>query len=637
MFSGCCTFMLKAQTLKSNTSINPFKQIDQEYLTKGIHDTIYMLKIDSVANKQLDDGIFYSVNEMQQNLKLYAKVAWSKKEYNVYRNSCYVFLFNNVYLPSKWGPSLYYAEKLTKQNELDGTPRPFFAISIRMFLYDSVKRDEKLLEAYDAIEPEIEELVKKVQQPTDEDYYWDCMDALRIMGFTISTFYEKGQTDRTEKTYTLAMKLIESVEKTPNLSQQSKNEINYYKLGLDYYKELNKSDAGALNSLNEFGQWITHNQLQNTEFAYSLYDWKVNLLIKMKSPDSASYYVDKLASLGELSENQLTKIFNYRAQIHALKNNTTEAAEYLNKALEESFKVQRKLAQEMDALLYAQTEAEHNRLAYERSEQEKKNKNFIIIVVSICALLTISVIYTLFRLKDIKLKRVVRNLNETANIQIALMEQFESKVRKEEQQRISQNLHDDLAGTLVAIKNNIDITISETTNETEKEGLNKVSAMVESAFGYVRSKSHQLYENAQLLDEKIFIEHIQNLAEIAFPRSHYQLNIDVEAYALEKVALKFRSELMHIIKEAFTNIVKHAKATKVDVLIYKEENELIVIVKDNGIGMKEKVYKGPLGLKNINERVKNLGGTFVVKTDNFGVELIISIPIIATQKDELKP
>ena len=99
----------------------------------------------------------------------------------------------------------------------------------------------------------------------------------------------------------------------------------------------------------------------------------------------------------------------------------------------------------MDNLLYAQTQAEHHKLAFEKSEQEKHQRNNLIILISALSLIAIIIVFIKLRNKDIKLKRVVEQLNETANVQIALMEQFGSKVRKEEQERLSQNLHDDLA------------------------------------------------------------------------------------------------------------------------------------------------------------------------------------------------
>src|SRR5690606_19355777 len=156
-----------------------------------------------------------------------------------------------------------------------------------------------------------------------------------------------------------------------------------------------------------------------------------------------------------------------------------------------------------------------------------------------------------------------------ANIQSALMEEFESKIRKEEQERISQSLHDDLAGTLAAIKNNIDLLIGETEENEKRNKLAQLSDMVKMAFHDVRNKSHKLFETAQSPGEGVFYKHITQLAQIIFPHKHYKLSIQIDNYAMVKTAIELQSELVSVIHDAFTNIVNHAKATRVDLLIYK--------------------------------------------------------------------
>src|SRR5690606_38468833 len=79
-----------------NRDVNPFAELNVLY--KGnVHDTIYMEKIDSLANSELDQSNFYSIDEMVENLREYERIAWSKKEYGDYRCDYYTILFNNVY------------------------------------------------------------------------------------------------------------------------------------------------------------------------------------------------------------------------------------------------------------------------------------------------------------------------------------------------------------------------------------------------------------------------------------------------------------------------------------------------------------------------------------------------------------
>src|SRR5690606_30551823 len=133
-----------------------------------------------------------------------------------------------------------------------------------------------------------------------------------------------------------------------------------------------------------------------------------------------------LLPIFELDNPEL--FYQYKAQLELIKGNLEKANEFLNKSLDESFKNNIKLAGEIDDLLYAQTEAEHHKLALEKSEIEKKERNTWIIAISLLlVIITIGGII-LLRLKDRKLKKTVKDLNETANMQIALMQQLESEV-----------------------------------------------------------------------------------------------------------------------------------------------------------------------------------------------------------------
>src|SRR5690606_34283634 len=220
------------------------------------------------------------------------------------------------------------------------------------------------------------------------------------------------------------------------------------------------------------------------------------------------YYMEgrDLLPIFELDNPEL--FYQYKAQLELIKGNLEKANEFLNKSLDESFKNNIKLAGEIDDLLYAQTEAEHHKLALEKSEIEKKERNTWIIAISLLlVIITIGGII-LLRLKDRKLKKTLKSLDETADIQIALMKQFETEVRKEEQERISQNLHDDLAGILAAVKNNVDLQVEETNEIEKKQKLVQLSEMIQVAFHKVRNKSHDLFDKAQLPGEEMFCQYI---------------------------------------------------------------------------------------------------------------------------------
>lgn len=105
------------------------------------------------------------------------------------------------------------------------------------------------------------------------------------------------------------------------------------------------------------------------------------------------------------------------------------------------------------------------------------------------------------------------------------MEQMEEKIRNEERELLSQNLHDDLDRNLIAIKNCLDVCSLKNCSINLKE----LSEYVAQTYLNVRNKSHLLNEIANVSNEKIFSNHILKLANIAFPSQIYKFLLDPNA------------------------------------------------------------------------------------------------------------
>jgi len=92
--------------------------------------------------------------------------------------------------------------------------------------------------------------------------------------------------------------------------------------------------------------------------------------------------------------------------------------------------------------------------------------------------------------------------------------------------------------------------------------------------------------------------------------------------------------LFHICQEALANIAKHAKAHRVDVVLWKTNSRALMEVKDDGRGFDlEKIKKSiGHGLSNMETRATNAGGDVDITTeDNQGTSVLAWVPIPETQ------
>lgn len=90
------------------------------------------------------------------------------------------------------------------------------------------------------------------------------------------------------------------------------------------------------------------------------------------------------------------------------------------------------------------------------------------------------------------------------------------------------------------------------------------------------------------------------------------------------------------LREAVTNVVKHSKASMCTVSIFEAQGELILQVKDNGVGLQAQGHDGN-GIRGMKERIALIEGAIELDETHPGTLLTVKVPIvIRTGKDEVR-
>jgi signal transduction histidine kinase len=88
-----------------------------------------------------------------------------------------------------------------------------------------------------------------------------------------------------------------------------------------------------------------------------------------------------------------------------------------------------------------------------------------------------------------------------------------------------------------------------------------------------------------------------------------------------------RTCIYRVVQEALTNCARHAKAKHVLVSLRTDENGVVVIVQDDGIGFNTTAARGGLGLLGLQERVQELDGRVVLTSQrNKGTTIRVELP-----------
>ena len=109
---------------------------------------------------------------------------------------------------------------------------------------------------------------------------------------------------------------------------------------------------------------------------------------------------------------------------------------------------------------------------------------------------------------------------------------------------------------------------------------------------------------------------VRQLAEEA--ASHAGLKLEA-AFTDEKPTLSPEAEqcVYRVAQEAITNVLKHAQASTLAVTLSLQNNQVILTVRDNGIGFDTSAVSGQaqFGLLGMKERVQFLNGTLVITSE----------------------
>jgi signal transduction histidine kinase len=97
----------------------------------------------------------------------------------------------------------------------------------------------------------------------------------------------------------------------------------------------------------------------------------------------------------------------------------------------------------------------------------------------------------------------------------------------------------------------------------------------------------------------------------------------------EKIAISPQGNLqvLRILQEALTNILKHAQASTVTVTVGTEESTLSISISDDGVGAETTLATPGHGLINMRQRAEKLGGTLQLTTDDPGTTIRLTVPL----------
>ena len=194
----------------------------------------------------------------------------------------------------------------------------------------------------------------------------------------------------------------------------------------------------------------------------------------------------------------------------------------------------------------------------------------------------------------------------------------------EDRDRIARDLHDQVIQRLFAAGLNLEAIGAFVDDDNVGPRLNRIVSDIDETIRQIRTSIFQLSEvsdSARTLRAAV-LQVVSQVTPLLGFHPSVQFSGPLDTLSDEAVI----ADVEAVVREALTNAARHARSTEVLVVVTAQENELVVQVSDNGVGLGEPQRRS--GLDNLGRRATELGGKLTMKQRGTrGTELQWTIPL----------
>lgn len=187
-----------------------------------------------------------------------------------------------------------------------------------------------------------------------------------------------------------------------------------------------------------------------------------------------------------------------------------------------------------------------------------------------------------------------------------------NRTKEEERNRIAKEMHDDIGSSLTSIRLLSETALLKQDNQTNLVKISKQSSDLVNSFNEIiwsiNSKNDSLAN---------LISYVRSYTINYFEGININIHINIPENIPEfELSSEIRRNLFLVTKESLNNLVKHSKAKDAWLIISINNNSLKIRIEDNGNGFNEtNIQSYSNGLKNMEERIRNIGGVFSLKSN----------------------
>jgi len=193
-----------------------------------------------------------------------------------------------------------------------------------------------------------------------------------------------------------------------------------------------------------------------------------------------------------------------------------------------------------------------------------------------------------------------------------------------ERRRLARELHDQTGQELTSVLLGLKAVEEAKSGAERAEALAAVREQVVETLHDVRRLAVELRPKA--LDDFGLVPALERLRDTFAEQTG--MRVDLESRIRERLPTDVETALYRIVQEALTNVVKHAQATAVSIVLAPKDRAVTALIEDDGRGFTPDGSGEGLGLLGMGERLALLGGRLKIESSHgAGTTIVAEVPL----------
>lgn len=217
---------------------------------------------------------------------------------------------------------------------------------------------------------------------------------------------------------------------------------------------------------------------------------------------------------------------------------------------------------------------------------------------------------------------IVRDVGERRHLLERITDAQARLAIAEDRDRIARDLHDTVIQRLFATGLSLQAAVG------RPDVNDRIDQAVVSIDDAIRDLRTSIFSLRRPIDPVTVGDALRSTAEETRRMLDCPLDVTISNEVDYRVPAKLRAELVAVVRESLTNVVKHAAARRVGVEVEVKGDQVVVRIDDDGVGFMEHVSVGGQGLRNLRERAVRMGGRCdITSSVGEGTHIVFAIPL----------